>query len=95
MVKRDVRLFLEDILEGISKIEEYRSGTTQKEFLQDHLVQDAVIRRLEIIGEATKNITRGFSSQLPGCTLATNRRSTRCADSWLFRGQPGAGMVGD
>ncbi len=65
MVKRDVRLFLEDILEGISRIEEYRAGKTQKEFLQDYLVQDAIIRRLEIIGEATKNIPEDFRANYP------------------------------
>ena len=65
MVKRDVRLFLEDILEGISRIEEYKAGKTQREFLQDHLVQDAVIRRLEVIGEATKNIPEDMRANYP------------------------------
>jgi uncharacterized protein with HEPN domain len=65
LVKRDVRLFLEDILEGISRIEEYKAGKTQREFLQDHLVQDAVIRRLEVIGEATKNIPEDLRANYP------------------------------
>jgi uncharacterized protein with HEPN domain len=65
LVKRDIRLFLEDILEGISRIDEYTAGKTQKEFLRDHLVQDAVIRRLEIIGEAAKNIPEDFWANYP------------------------------
>jgi uncharacterized protein with HEPN domain len=65
LVKRDVRLFLKDILEGISRIEEYKAGKTQREFLQDHLVQDAVMRRLEVIGEATKNIPEDMRANYP------------------------------
>ncbi|MDO8516992.1 MAG: DUF86 domain-containing protein [Nanoarchaeota archaeon] len=42
--------------ECISFIEEYTKGLSEEEFLKDEKVQDAVIRRIEIIGEATKNI---------------------------------------
>lgn len=55
-MKRSSKLFVVDILESIELIEKYTKGATDKKFLDDDALQDAVIRRLEIIGEATKNI---------------------------------------
>lgn len=55
-MKRDIRIFLKDILESIDKIEEYTHSVSKKEFFEKGSIQDAVIRRLEIIGEAAKNI---------------------------------------
>jgi uncharacterized protein with HEPN domain len=56
MSKRDVRLFLTDILEAIGKVERYTAGLTFEQFEQNDMVIDAVARNLEIIGEASKNI---------------------------------------
>ena len=58
MKKRDTRVFLEDILESIEKIEEYTTDVNEEEFYT--FVQDAVIRRLEIIGEAIPYSTKGI-----------------------------------
>lgn len=55
-MKRDIRLYLEDILESIQAIEEYTRGSSEDDFLANRQLQDAVLRRLEIIGEAVKNI---------------------------------------
>lgn len=53
---KDDRVYLINILECIEKIQFYtRDG--QDEFMKSSLIQDAVIRNLEIIGEATKNIS--------------------------------------
>ncbi len=49
---------LTDILEAIRRIESYVAGMELREFLADTKTQDAVIRNLEIIGEATKNLSR-------------------------------------
>jgi uncharacterized protein with HEPN domain len=57
MSKRDVRLFLNDILEAIRKIERYMAGLSFESFVQNDLVVDAVVRNLEIIGEAAKNVS--------------------------------------
>jgi uncharacterized protein with HEPN domain len=60
--KRDELVFLEDILECIEKIGAYMDDLTEKEFEENTEKQDAVIRRIEIIGEAVKNLsdeTRG------------------------------------
>ena len=65
MKKRDTRVFLEDILESIEKIEEYTTDINEEEFYENTFVQDAVIRRLEIIGEAVKNIPDDFRVKYP------------------------------
>ena len=65
MSKRDVRLFLHDILECIEKIERYTRDMSFDEFVRNDLVVDAVIRNLEIIGEAVKNIPEDFRSKYP------------------------------
>jgi len=63
--KRDVRVFLEDILESIEKIEEYTANVDEDEFYENTFIQDAVLRRLEIIGEAVKNIPNDFRAKYP------------------------------
>ena len=55
-MRKDTKIFLEHILESISLIEEYTADKKKKEFLASQQLQDAVIKRIEIIGEAVKNI---------------------------------------
>lgn len=55
-MKREL-VFLEDIIESIVLIEEYMNDISEDEFYKSTQLQDAVIRRIEIIGEATKKIT--------------------------------------
>ncbi len=52
--------YLAHILEAISRITEYTAGMDEGGFLQNKLVQDAVIRNFEIIGEASHNIERHY-----------------------------------
>ena len=56
MSKRDVRLFLTDMLEAIEKIERYTEGLTLEELWENDLVADAVVRNLEVIGEAARHV---------------------------------------
>lgn len=56
MKKRTVKLFLEDINEFILLIEKYIEGLDYKTFSENQMVIDAVLRNLELIGEASKNI---------------------------------------
>jgi len=49
--------YLKDIIECINKIEEYIDNILYSDFLNDTKTQDAVIRNIEIIGEAAKNIS--------------------------------------
>jgi len=53
---KDPKVFLQHILESIFLIELYTSNISKEEFLKSSQIQDAVMRRLEIIGEASKKI---------------------------------------
>ena len=65
MAKRDEILFLEEIYESIDLIGRYVSGLTEKEFEENIEKQDAVLRRIEIIGEAVKNLSNTTRAQYP------------------------------
>jgi uncharacterized protein with HEPN domain len=52
MSKRSLSLLIEDILESLDKIGCYTEGLTQDSFERDEKTSDAVVRNLEIIGEA-------------------------------------------
>lgn len=52
--------YLKHILEAIQRIEEYVADLDEATFLQNKLVQDAVIRNFEVIGEASHNIEKRF-----------------------------------
>jgi len=62
-MKKDPRYFIEHILDSIKKIEGYTKGLSKEEFLRDSQVQDAVLRRLEIVGEAAKNLPSDFKER--------------------------------
>jgi len=64
-MKRDTRLFIADIIENIGLIEDSTKKLSQNEFKSDKLIVDATIRRLEIIGEATKNMPNDFRKKYP------------------------------
>ena len=56
-------LLVMDIVEAIRRITAYRNGVGRERFLADIMIQDAVIRNLEIIGEATKKISEEYREQ--------------------------------
>ena len=51
------KLYLQHIVEAVGKIREYTKGITLEEFKANTLIQDGVIRKLEIIGEASRMIS--------------------------------------
>jgi uncharacterized protein with HEPN domain len=63
MPRRDPDLLLEDMLAAIRKIERYTSGIDQPGFQQDEKTVDAVVRNLEVLGEAANRISPGFASR--------------------------------
>jgi uncharacterized protein with HEPN domain len=65
MKRKTNRVFVEDILESMNKIERYIKGLTYELFLKNEMVVDAVIRNLEIIGEASKNIPEDIREKYP------------------------------
>lgn len=65
MSRRNAGIYLDDILQAISKIYTYTDGMDYAAFVANSLVIDAVIRNLEIIGEASKNLPDEIKDQYP------------------------------
>ena len=65
MPPREWRLRVEDILEAIARIERYVDGLTFEQFQADQKTVDAVVRNLEVIGEAVRHLSTDLES-LPG-----------------------------
>ncbi len=62
---RDIRLYIDDILESASRIRSYIAGMDIVNFQTDQKTIDAVVRNLEIIGEAAKNLSGEMKGYLP------------------------------
>jgi uncharacterized protein with HEPN domain len=61
---KDVRVYLAHILECVDKIERF-TAEGRARFIRDPMVQDAVIRNLEVMGEAAKRIDGAFRADHP------------------------------
>jgi len=59
MIKND-RVYLDHILEAIDKIQNFTNDISRFDFDRNVMIQDAVIRNVEIIGEATKKISKSL-----------------------------------
>ena len=57
---RDDTVYLAHLKDAISRIVSYLDGVSEAEFFESTLLQDAVIRQLEIIGEASKHLSSTF-----------------------------------
>lgn len=62
---RGLEIYLLDVLESVDKIEEYTAGKEEQDFLDDTLLQDAVLRRLEVMGEAVKGMPGDVRKEHP------------------------------
>jgi len=62
---RDYRVLLEDMLAALTRIHVLTSGLSYDDFASHLTRQEAVIRNLEIIGEAAKNVPRELKSRYP------------------------------
>ena len=56
-------IYLGDILDAIRRIESYTAGVKKKEFIEHFMMQDAVMRQIEIIGEASNSVSEEFQEQ--------------------------------
>lgn len=74
---RNYKVYLEDILAAIANIERYTAEFTFEQFKDDSKTQDAVVRNLEIIGEAAKRIPEDVRAKYP---LATWRPAAAMRD---------------
>ncbi len=64
-MSRDYKVYLEDIIEAIGKIRTYTAGLSADSFAADNKTLDAVLRNLEVIGEAVKCIPDDIRLQHP------------------------------
>ena len=64
-MKKDAEIFFDHILECIDLIERYTKDCNKKEFMNEVQLQDSIIRRIEIIGEAAKNIPQEIKNRHP------------------------------
>jgi len=75
-MKRKSSLYIKDIIDAITKIEEFIKGITYQEFVNDDKTSSAVIRKIEIIGEAVKQISedvRNRFTEIPWSSMAKMR----------------------
>ena len=62
---RRPEVYLRDILNSINKVQNYSENMSYKEFKEKEMVQDAIVRNLEIIGEAVKNVPADIREDYP------------------------------
>jgi uncharacterized protein with HEPN domain len=70
------KVYLSNIIDSIDRILDYTADISQKEFNENNMIQDAVVRNFEIIGEATKNISsdlRSDNNHIPWKNMAGMR----------------------
>ena len=75
-MRKNDTLYLDHIRDALSKVTEYTREHDLDSFLKSNITQDAVIRQLEIIGEATKRISKAFKtnhSDIPWTDMAGMR----------------------
>jgi uncharacterized protein with HEPN domain len=64
-MKKDNVVYLRHILDAINAVEDYTKGITVDDFIRNSMVHDAVIRQIDIIGEAARSISEEFQEQHP------------------------------
>lgn len=64
-MSKDDTVFLRHMLDAIDLIESYLKDKSYEEFEKNRMLQDAVIREIEIIGEASKNLSTEFRNKYP------------------------------
>jgi uncharacterized protein with HEPN domain len=64
-VKKTNLVYLRHILDAVRWIGEYTRGMDHDTFLANHLVQDAVLKQIEVIGEAAKHLSPDFTDAYP------------------------------
>lgn len=72
----ETKAYLKHIRDSIQNIEDYLQETTKEEFFETKLLQDGVVRQLEIIGEATKQLPDSLTeeyTEIPWKDIAATR----------------------
>jgi len=61
--KKDDLVYVDDILEAMQKIKRFCKGMREKDFAENEMMRDAVVRNLEIIGEAASRLSASFRNK--------------------------------
>ncbi len=61
--KKDDLVYVDDIIEAVRKIKRFCKGTKEKDFAANEMLRDAVVRNLEIIGEAASRVSVSFRNR--------------------------------
>jgi uncharacterized protein with HEPN domain len=64
-MKKDDSVYLHHIIDAFMQIEYYIDGISHEEFLSNKLLQDGVIRQLEVMGEAARNLSDDLRNEYP------------------------------
>ena len=64
-MKKDDSVYLRHIIDALLQIERYTDGVTYEEFFSNSLLQDGVIRQLEVMGEAARNLSEDLRNEYP------------------------------
>lgn len=64
-MKKDPKVFLAHITESIELLGKYLNGKTRQDFIKSSLLQDSIMRRIEIVGEAVKNLPESLKRKHP------------------------------
>lgn len=75
-MSRDELMYLQDIANSCAKVLQYTKNLTQADLVRDQKCYDAVVRNLEIIGEAAKHVSEDLRARFPGvewCKIARMR----------------------
>jgi hypothetical protein len=74
-----LRSFLQHAVKAIQRVADYTAGLDETSFLADAMVQDAVIRNIEVMGEAARNVERATPSSPGRIRIFRGRTSMPCA----------------
>ena len=64
-MKKDDSVYLHHIIDAFVLIEHYMDNVSHEEFLRNRLLQDGVIRQLEVMGEAARNLSEDLRNEHP------------------------------
>jgi len=70
-MRRNYKLFIKDVLDSMKKIEDFIGDMSFEEFIKDEKTKSAVVREIEVIGEAVKNLPLAIREKYNHFFLAT------------------------
>ena len=95
MKSRNEKLFLADIQECCQKIERYIEGISEKDFQANEILKDALVRNIEIIGEAAKKYQRTNAQRKSWHSVARCDANERQNCASLFSFETGNNLAND